>query len=385
MLMVAVRPSGPDRGFAPPDGRRDVEMGSGSVAFKAIPRPLAPRRSSRPLAPPGAIAYGPPMKLVPTAANPIPDGAIVSRVVARDGAPLRVARWPARTERPRGTVAIFQGRAEFVEKWFETIEDLLGMGFCVVAFDWRGQGGSERTLADPRKGHVGRFGLYARDVEAIAAQVLARDCPRPHAVLAHSMGAAIALDLARRGRLPAERLIALAPMLGIVRVTHPRLAYAATTLAWLAGFGGSYVPGGGETSQTTKPFAGNPLTSDRLRYARNADAAAALGDGAIGDPTIGWARGAFALMRRLAEPRAALEIRIPTLVIAAGADRVVSTPAAERFAARLKTGNALVVPGARHELIAEVDAIREPVMAAIEAFLPQPAQASTEAPAPARS
>lgn len=311
------------------------------------------------------------MKLVPTPANPIPEGAIVSRVVTRDGAPLRVARWPARTTPARGTVAIFQGRAEFVEKHFETIEDLLARGFCVVAFDWRGQGGSERALPDARKGHVGRFGLYARDVEAIAAQVLTRECPRPHAVLAHSMGAAIAIDLARRGRLPAQRLVALAPMIAIARVRRPTLAYLAATLAWLAGFGASWVPGGGETSETTKPFAENPLTSDRLRYARNADAAAAIGDGAIGAPTIGWARAAFAHMRRLREPRAALDIRIPTLVIAAGGDRVVSTPAVERFASRLKTGNALVVPGARHELLSEADAIRGPVMAAIDAFLPQ--------------
>lgn len=311
------------------------------------------------------------MKLVATAANPIPEGAIVSRIVARDGAPLRVARWPARTFPVRGTVVIFQGRAEFIEKYFETVEDLLARGFCVVAFDWRGQGRSERVLPDARKGHVGRFGLYDRDVEAVAAQVLKRDCPRPHAVLAHSMGAAIALELARRGKLPAQRLVALTPMIAIARATRPTLAYLATTAAWLAGFGSAWVPGGGETPAVTKPFAGNPLTSDRLRYARNADAAAALGDGAIGAPTIGWARAAFAHMRRLRESRAALDIRIPTLVIAAGEDRVVSTPAAERFASRLKTGNALVVPGARHELLSEADAIREPVMAAIDAFLPE--------------
>ena len=184
------------------------------------------------------------------------------------------------------------------------------------------------------------------------------------------MGAAIALDLARRGRLPAERIVALSPMIALAQVRRPRLAEAGATLFCLMGLGGSFVPGGGETSVSTKPFAGNLLTSDRLRYARNADAAAALKDGAIGDPTIGWARGAFALMRRLREPRAALEIRIPTLVLAAGADRLVSTPAVERFAARLKTGNAIVVPGARHELLTEVDAIRTPVMAAIDAFLP---------------
>ena len=61
---------------------------------------------------------------------------------------------------PQGTVCILQGRAEFIEKYFETVGDLLLRGFAVATFDWRGQGLSARRLGNPRKGHVRRFDDY---------------------------------------------------------------------------------------------------------------------------------------------------------------------------------------------------------------------------------
>ncbi|MFN3687308.1 alpha/beta fold hydrolase [Salinarimonas sp.] len=309
------------------------------------------------------------MKLVSVVDNPVPIATEVSRIRAADGVGLRVARFEARVERPLGTVTIYQGRAEFIEKWAEPIAELLDRGFAVVAFDWRGQGASDRALEDPRKGHVRRFRHYARDVEAIAAQVLPK-CPGPHFVLAHSMGAGIALDLARHGRLPAERLVALSPMIALAAIDRPRVARAYIRASRLALLGGTYVPGGGETSVMTRPFPGNPLTSDERRYVRNAGIAAEVKEWAVGAPTVAWLDEAWSLMRTLQAPRAALDIRMPVLIVAGGADRVVSTPAAERFAAWLKTGPALVIPGARHELLNESDAIRARVWGAFDAFVP---------------
>lgn len=322
------------------------------------------------------------MKLVSTPDNPVPAASDVSRIRAADGVGLRVARWDARTESPRGTVTIFQGRSELIEKWAETIGELLERGFAVVAFDWRGQGGSDRALPDPRKGHVRRFRHYVRDVEAVAAQVLPQ-CPKPHFVLAHSMCAAIALDLARRGKLPAERLVALSPMIALARVDRPRVARASMRASRLFGLGSTYVPGGGETSMMTRPFAGNKLSSDERRYVRNAELAAAAKEWAIGAPTVTWLDEAFGLMRALGEPRAALDIRMPVLIVTGGADEVALTSATERFAAWLKTGPTLVIPGARHELLSETDAIRAQVWSAFDAFVPGTAGAGLSKDRPA--
>lgn len=310
------------------------------------------------------------MELVPTPDNPVPEGAEVLSVKAGDGLCLRAARWIPPGGARHGTVLLLQGRAEFIEKYFETVGDLLGRGFAVVAFDWRGQGGSDRQVSDPRKGHVRRYTDYAVDLEAVFAQVMEPAAPKPWFCLAHSMGAAVALDLARSDALPVQRLVALAPMIRLSMIRAAKWPPLLAQTLWLLGFGKSYVPGGGETSIATKPFAGNRLTGDPVRYARNAGAAAAVGAGAVGDPTVSWLHAAFRLMSRFDEPRAPLEIRLPTLVMAAGADPICSSPAIERFAARLKAGRAIVLPGARHEILMEADPIRDQFWAAFDAFVP---------------
>ncbi|MGO4736074.1 alpha/beta hydrolase [Bosea sp. 2KB_26] len=300
---------------------------------------------------------------------PVPGHGKVWLALARDGARLRFASWHPTVKRVRGTVVVIQGRAEFIERYSETIAELRRRGFHVLAFDWRGQGGSQRFVSRERKGHVGRLRHYETDLALAMAEMQAR-LPPPYFVLAHSMGAALCLDAARRNALPVSRLVALAPMLGLSMVERPRAAsYLASVLYWL-GLGSAFVPGGGDTAIATKPFQGNRLTNDPVRYARNAALSAAARHLSIGDPTVGWVRTAFRLMNRLAAPSAPLEVRVPTLVIAAGRDPVVSTPAIERFAARLKTGSALILPTARHEILMETDAVRAQFWAAFDAFVP---------------
>jgi lysophospholipase len=315
------------------------------------------------------VQRGQPLQLHETPSNPAPRQGVVMRVLTDDGVPLRVVRWRPTTRRVRGTVCVLQGRAEFIEKYFEVIRELRRRGFAVVAFDWRGQGASGRQVGNPRKGHVRDFSHYLRDLDALRDQVLEPLMPQPHFALAHSMGGAIALLAAVEGRLPFARLVATGPMLGLSFVRKPASAKVAAVILNALGFGRSFVPGGGETSIAEKPFPGNPLTSDPVRYARNGEAAAAIGDGAIGDPTVGWVSAAFRVMRKLTHAATPLSIRLPTLVVAAGADAVCATPAIERFAARLKGGHAIVIPGARHEILMERDAIRDEFWAAFDAFI----------------
>jgi lysophospholipase len=310
------------------------------------------------------------MELVATPLNPIPDDPQVMAVVTADGRTLRAASWKAARRRVKGTVCLLQGRAEFIEKYFETVEDLRRRGFAVVAFDWRGQGGSQREIGNPRKGHVRDFAHYRRDLEAVRDSLLEPMMPKPHFALAHSMGGALALLWAREGVLPFQRLVALTPMLALSMVKHPRAAKLVARALNAVGYAGAFVPGGGPDSITTAPFSGNRLTNDPRRYARNAQAAVALGSGAIGAPTVAWLNAAFRFMARFNEAGFPLQVRVPTLVVAAGADPICATPAIERFAARLKVGNAIVIPGARHEILTERDAVRDEFWAAFDAFIP---------------
>ena len=63
------------------------------------------------------------MGLVSTLENPVPEGAITGTLKTQDGVLLRHARWAAE-RRSKGTVCLLQGRAEFIEKYFEVVREL---------------------------------------------------------------------------------------------------------------------------------------------------------------------------------------------------------------------------------------------------------------------
>ena len=88
------------------------------------------------------------MELFALARNPVPSGAVVGTFAGYDGKPLRFARFAATRGPRRGTVCLFTGFTEFIEKYFEMIADLRRRGFAVAAMDWRGQGGSWRAVTD---------------------------------------------------------------------------------------------------------------------------------------------------------------------------------------------------------------------------------------------
>jgi len=63
------------------------------------------------------------MKLVSIPANPVPDDVTVAALKTPDGVNLRYARWAPPPGR-KGTVCVFPGRSEYIEKYFETVRDL---------------------------------------------------------------------------------------------------------------------------------------------------------------------------------------------------------------------------------------------------------------------
>ncbi len=302
--------------------------------------------------------------------NPMPPGGRTLSVAGRWNVPLRVALWPAPAE-PRGTVVIVQGRAEFIEKYFETIADLQRRGFAVAAFDLRGQGGSGRITRDPYVGHVQSFHSYVADVETVMRKAVMPSLPPPYTALAHSTGGAVVLLGVRRLHPLFSRLVTVSPLLGFGERTMPDWLFASVLeLSCLVGLRRKQVsarrPGAGEPGV----FENNPLTSDRARFTRNLavlDAAPAL---RLGAPTIGWVKAARDTMVTLKKAELVERMTLPTLIFASGRDRVVDARAVERFGKRLVNGGVLLVPGARHELMMGADRFREPFWAAFDAFVP---------------
>jgi lysophospholipase len=309
------------------------------------------------------------MKLVSIPANPVPDHVVTGSIKTPDGVNLRFARWEPPPGR-KGTVVVLQGRAEYIEKYFETVRDLRARGFAVATFDWRGQGLSDRALADRHKGYVRNFSEYVTDLDAIMEQVVLPDCPPPIFALGHSMGGAITIRACHDGSRWFERVVLSSPMIALRSGPFTRAAGPLARAMRLIGRGSAYVPSGHAKAAGSEDFIGNVLTSDPVRFSRNAAVLEEAPDLGLGTPTIAWADAAMRLMKRFAAPSYAGQIRQPILMVAAGRDEVVSTPAIETFGMNLLAGRHLILAGSRHEILQEQDHYRGQFWAAFDAFVP---------------
>ncbi len=311
------------------------------------------------------------MDLVGTARNPVPAGAMIDVLASYDGTQLRTARWPATAGPRKGTVCVFGGRTEFIEKYFETIGDLRRRGFAVATMDWRGQGGSERKLKNPLKGHVDDFTQFDGDLDCFMTETVLPDCPPPYFALAHSMGGNILLRAGCRRDCWFDRMVLLSPMLQLANFpVSMTLAGAASEMAVFLGLGELYIPNIKNMVWDSDPYDRNVLTSDERRFSRNCEILEAAPDLALGSPTIGWVRAAMDSMKRVTGYGFPESVHVPVLMLVAGKDRIVSYKAIEQLAIQLKAGSHLVVAGAQHEILQEQDAMREQALAAFDAFVP---------------
>jgi lysophospholipase len=310
------------------------------------------------------------MKLVSIPANPIPDDYVVGSIKTRDGVSLRYARWQPPAGR-RGTVCIFQGRSEWIEKYFETVRDLRARGFAVATLDWRGQGLSDRVLRDRRKGHVRSFAEYDHDLEAFMREIVLPDCPPPIFALGHSTGASVLIRAAHRGHRWFDRMVLTAPLIALGGIDRTGASGVFIVRAMrLMGLGSMYVPRHPPGVIEARPFLGNILTSDPVRYARNAAILEVEPALALGPPTVAWCDAAFRAMAEMRDRDYPSRIRQPILIIAAGSDAVVSNLAIEDFASGLRAGSHLVIVGSQHEILMEQDRFRSQFWAAFDAFVP---------------
>lgn len=292
-----------------------------------------------------------------------PPGGRAVWLKADDGVRLRVAVWPTGT---RGTVLIFPGRTEPVEKYGRTAADLARRGFASVAVDWRGQGLSDRLIPSAMIGHVGRFLDYQRDLDAVLNALPGLGLPGPLSMLAHSMGGTIALRALVRG-VKARSVAFTAPMWGIRIAPSMRpLAWALSSGARWAGRGAAVVPQTDRASYlAVVPFEGNLLTSDAESFAWMKRQVVEVPDLALGGPSLQWLHEALVECRRL---QALPSPPVAALTFLGTRERIVTVNAIRRRMARWPGGTLEIVQDAEHEVLMETPAIRARTMERITAF-----------------
>jgi len=284
-----------------------------------------------------------------------PQGRVLSTTGA-NGAPIRYGHWQPEGEK-RGTCLILQGRREFIEKYFETVNDLLARGFEVFTFDWRGQGKSIRLLENRQKGHIGKFDDYLADLDIFLKRVIGKEA-RPLYCLAHSMGGHLALRYAHDHPSTFQKIILTAPMVAIHFGAPEAIIRRVVGAACALGLSKRYAPYQHDYNDRTQVFEGNRLTSDPERFAEEAYFVGRDPLLAMGGVTFGWLKAALQSTSLLEEPGFAEEIATPILIAIAGADRVVSNERIKRFAKRLPAAHLVTIGDSRHEILRENDGIR---------------------------
>ena len=304
--------------------------------------------------------------LLEMTSNPCPAGAQTGMVTTADGVRLRSASWVPQGPQ-RGTILMLQGRAEFIEKYFETIARFLDWGFAVICFDWRGQGGSDRLLEDPMKGHIDAFEDYQKDLQAIRAYY-AHLLEQPVLTFAHSMGGMILLRALKASPDLAKAAVMTAPMLDIQLLRQQSWLKTVISTCCLIGMKNHYPPLHRSQSPFTMKFERNPLTRNRSRFERNQMILRTRPDLALGMPTLGWLKEAMRAIDDLPQVITSLQQSGPrhVLVIAPKQDRVTASEATRSFCAALDHVELVEINEIEHEVLMEHDAVRAQFWSAVE-------------------
>lgn len=287
-----------------------------------------------------------------------------------DGHALRRIDWAPPAGAARGSMLFLPGRGDAYEKYLESLHHWHLKGWRVTSIDWRGQGGSGRLGIDPLTGHVEDFAVWVDDLAAFWAD-WKRDRPGPHVLVAHSMGGHLAMRALAEKRVDPAALVLSAPMLGIAGLKLPR---------WLLHTVARVMSRIGDRRRPAWKWSERPgevaehrvtlLTHDADRYADELWWRAQRPQLAMGAASWGWVERAYASIASLDRAGVLEAIDTPVFIIATTADRLVDFGAITRAVKRLPRGQLLPFgKEASHEILREVDPVRDRALAGIDAFL----------------
>jgi alpha-beta hydrolase superfamily lysophospholipase len=256
-------------------------------------------------------------------------------LVKPDGSSLFVQAWIP--DRPRGALLIVHGLGEHSGRHAGLARFFADKDLACYAFDCRGHGRSSG-----RRGHIGRFAEYSQDVLSLDALVAER-ISGPRFLVGHSYGGLVVLDVLLSENPPKVRGAVLSsPLLGI-----PPAARPAAPLAALAR--------GLSRAWPTVPF---PNGINPRHLSRDPSVVA----GYLADPLVGHSvspRWYVETMKALESVHLrAGELRVPLLLLYAGADRIVDPEATHAWAtlAPRNLVEEVRYPGLFHEIFREPEA-----------------------------
>jgi len=300
----------------------------------------------------------------------IPATAHESRWALPDGHEIRrIAFVPAAGRALRGSLLFMPGRGDFYEKYLESLSYWAEQGWHVGAADWRGQGASGRMTADPLVGDISDFSVWVEDIAALWRH-WAAETPGPHVLVGHSMGGHVVLRAVAEGVVVPDALVLSAPMLGFVSPIPEVIQHLFARLMCRIGNPARMAWPVSEKPGSPLDKRATLLTHDPDRYADEGWWRKMRPELVIGPASWRWVERAAASIERLRAAGVLEAVQTPVLLLAAKQDALVAWHAIERAAARMPRGQLVAWgPEARHEVLREVDAVREQALVAVDDFL----------------
>lgn len=302
----------------------------------------------------------------------IPPAASESTWTAKDGHRIRRIDWPGMSDpdAPRGSILFMPGRGDTYEKYLETLEEWHRAGWRVTASDWRGQAGSGRLGSDEVTGHIDDFTTWTRDLGFFWTQWVC-EVPGPLVIAGHSMGGHLIMRALIDGEIDPDAVVLSAPMLGMNGPPLP-IAFLHNVAKMMARVGD---PTRQAWKWSEKPGElpadrANLLTHDPERYADEAWWRGHRPELVMGPASWRWVERAYDSWRALEAPGAMEKVTTPVLIVSTSNDKLVSHDANVRAAERLPNAKLLTFgEEAHHEILREVDEVRDRMMREIEVFL----------------
>ncbi|MCF8095047.1 MAG: alpha/beta hydrolase [Desulfobacteraceae bacterium] len=283
---------------------------------------------------------------------------------------IRYGKWSSQKRTPAGSIVYLLGRAEFMEKNLDVIDRLCSRGFDVYAFEWRGQGLSDRMLANRHKGYVRDYADHLSDLHLFVQNLYLPAAALPKILIGHSMGGHIALHYLHDHPGIMDRAVLVSPMFDINTAPLPLwLVRRLTRLAVSAGRGDRYIVGAGDYSNAEKHFDLNPMTGDKERFMHEIREIGKNPDLALGGVTYQWLSASFASIDVINSPGYAEAVSTPVLMASGTSERVVSKNAHKMICSRLPDCRLLEIPMARHEILKETDEIQQAFWQAFDSFV----------------
>ena len=271
-------------------------------------------------------------------------------------------------------IVISSGRSEGYLKYKELSFDLYNQGYSVFLLDHRGQGISERLLENPYKGYVEDFQFYVDDLAFFIDNIVAKQCSAKPYLLAHSMGGAIAARYLQDFPTKIKAAVLSSPMLGFNSggipelIAEPLIKTTAQLNEWFDDTPWYFL---GQKDFSQESFENNWLMHSQVRYQEFSQLYQNTPEIQLGGITIHWLTSSLTALEKLF---ANIEkITAPTLLLQAGAEKIVNNQAQDDFCAELHKlqpqscpeGKAVTIANAYHELFFESDEYRTPALNAV--------------------